>query len=69
MRAELPDLKGLSAFSIGCESGADAQWLYEHGACQVFGVDISIELVKLAAVKYPNIGFQVMGMALPWTSR
>lgn len=63
MRAELPNLEGLSVLSIGCGNGADAQWLHENGASTVLGVDISTGLVRLAQDKFPGIDFQVMDMA------
>jgi len=63
IRAELPDIEGLSVLSIGCGNGADAQWLKENGADRVSGVDISIGLVRLARDKFPNVNFQVMDMA------
>lgn len=63
MRAELPDLTDLSVLSIGCGSGADAQWLKENGAGNVSGVDISAGLIDIAQAKYPDVDFQVMDMA------
>lgn len=63
MRAELPDLTDLSVLSVGCGSGADAQWLKEHGAYDVSGVDISAGLIDVAQQKYPDIDFRVMDMA------
>jgi len=63
MRAELPDLTDLSVLSVGCGSGADAQWLKENGARSVSGVDISAGLIGIAREKYPDVDFRVMDMA------
>jgi SAM-dependent methyltransferase len=60
IRAELPNLKGLSVISLGCGNGADARWLKDNGAERVVGVDISSGLIDIAKAKHPDIEFQVM---------
>ena len=62
IRAELPDLSGKQVISIGCGSGVDAQWLLEHGAQSVAGIDISKELIAIARQNYPDVDLRVMDM-------
>lgn len=62
MRAELPDLRGMSAISIGCGSGVDAKWLADNGAEKVVGIDISEGLIGIARKKHKGIDFHVMDM-------
>lgn len=62
IRAELPDLKGLSVISIGCGSGVDAQWIGDNGADRVVGIDISSNLIEIAKTNHPDIDFKVMDM-------
>jgi ubiquinone/menaquinone biosynthesis C-methylase UbiE len=62
IRAELPELKGLSVISIGCGSGVDARWLADNGAAKVVGVDISSGLIDIARQKHSDIEFRVMDM-------
>lgn len=62
LRAELPDLLGLSVLCIGCGSGVDAQWLADNGAKSVTGVDISSGLVEIGKREHPNIDLRVMDM-------
>lgn len=62
IRAELPELNGLSVISIGCGSGVDARWLADNGAAKVVGVDISEGLIDIAKQSHPNIEFKVMDM-------
>jgi len=62
IRAELPELGGLSVISIGCGSGADAKYLKDKGASRVVGVDISNDLIEIAKKNHPDIEFHVMNM-------
>lgn len=62
IRAQLPELTGLSVISIGCGSGVDAQWLIDNGAQAVTGIDISSGLIDIAKREHPGIDFRVMDM-------
>lgn len=62
MYAQLPDLQGKSALSLGSGSGEDCHYLSQQGATQITGIDISEELVKIAKDSYPECKFQVMDM-------
>lgn len=43
-----PDLNGKSVFEMGCGSGHSLKWCAEHGAKELFGLDISEEQLKAA---------------------
>lgn len=58
----LPDVTGFSVLSIGCGSGVDTQWLVEHGASRVVGIDISANLIDIAKRRYPKREFHEMDM-------
>lgn len=60
IRAELPNLAGLSVISLGCGNGADARWLKDNGASRVVGVDISDGLIAIAKKNNPDLEFNVM---------
>lgn len=60
MQAMLPDLHGKSVLSIGCGSGEDVVYMAKQGALRSVGVDISEQLIKIAAESYVDCEFQVM---------
>ncbi|MBQ3149958.1 MAG: class I SAM-dependent methyltransferase [Clostridia bacterium] len=43
-----PDLNGKAVFEMGCGSGHSLKWCAEHGAKELFGLDISEEQLKTA---------------------
>lgn len=43
-----PDLNGRTVFEMGCGSGHSLKWCAEHGAKELFGLDISEEQLKAA---------------------
>lgn len=43
-----PDLNGKSVFEMGCGSGHSLKWCAEHGAKELFGLDISEKQLKAA---------------------
>ncbi len=43
-----PDLNGKAVFEMGCGSGHSLKWCAEHGAKELFGLDISEEQLKAA---------------------
>ncbi len=45
----LPDVAGLRVLDAGCGPGAYADWLLQHGAAHVTGLDLSPRMVALAA--------------------
>lgn len=62
IRSELPDLKNKSVISLGCGSGEDTHYLKMNGAIRAVGIDISINLIKIAKRDYPECDFFVMDM-------
>lgn len=62
IRAILPNLKNKKVLALGCGSGVETPWFYEHGAAEVVGVDISEGLIKIARQKFPDTDFRVMDM-------
>lgn len=43
-----PELKGKSVFEMGCGSGHSLKWCAEHGAKELFGLDISEQQILTA---------------------
>lgn len=62
IRAELPEMEGLSVISIGCGTGVDTHYLKENDADRVVGVDISAGMIDVAKNTYNDIEFYVMDM-------
>lgn len=62
MYSLLPDLHDKKVLSIGCGSGEDSTYLKQQGALESVGVDISQELIALAAASYPECTFKTMDM-------
>lgn len=60
MRAELPQLDGLSVISLGCGNGADTRLIKDAGATSVIGVDVAEKLISIAHKNHSDIDFQVM---------
>ena len=58
----LPDLNGKSVISLGCGSGEDCNYIKQHGASNVVGIDISEQLLKAASSAYPKCDFKLMNM-------
>ncbi|MEK4626835.1 MAG: class I SAM-dependent methyltransferase [Solibacillus sp.] len=54
-RANLPDLHGKSVLDIGCGSGDFAAFCLTKGAKNVYGIDISQNMIALANEKYNDI--------------
>lgn len=46
---------------IGCGSGFSAEYFHDKGI-NVFGIDLSSEMIRIAKKKHPNINFQVADM-------
>lgn len=57
----LPSVNGLKVLDAGCGNGYYSQWLAERGA-QVFGIDGSTEMIKIAQAKYSKIYFKVQDL-------
>lgn len=62
MRSVLPDLTGKRVLMLGCGSGEESTLLEEFGGASMFGIDLSVESVKLANDTYPNHRFSVGDM-------
>lgn len=58
----VPDLEGKTVISLGCGSGEDCNFLKKHGARKVVGIDISENIIEIAASSYPDCTFKVMDM-------
>jgi SAM-dependent methyltransferase len=48
MLSLLPSVNGQMVLDAGCGPGSYTEWLVEHGAADVIGVDVSPKMVKLA---------------------
>ncbi len=48
IRALLPDLRGKAVLDLGCGFGWFCRWAREHGAAQVFGLDVSENMLAKA---------------------
>lgn len=48
MRALLPDLRDLKIVDLGCGFGWFCRWAREHGAAEVFGIDVSDNMLARA---------------------
>ncbi len=46
---------------VGCGGGQDSNFLRDNG-CEVFGIDISVEMIKLAKEHFPGISFRVIDL-------
>lgn len=62
MYALVPDIKSKDVLSLGCGSGEDISYLKKLGAKRALGIDISSELIKIAAASHPECEFKVMNM-------
>lgn len=51
---KLMNIKGKKVLDLGCGAGSSLQYLYQKGALEVWGVDISEEQIKLAKDKFPQ---------------
>lgn len=60
MYSLLPPLNDKKVLSLGCGSGEDSMYLKRKGAAQSVGIDISIELLKIAEHSYPACEFRHM---------
>lgn len=58
----LPDIKNKKVISLGCGSGEDSNYLFEIGANESYGIDISEKLIDIAKNSYSNCTFEVMDM-------
>lgn len=58
--ALLPDVTGKRALDLGCGVGQLANYLAQHGAADVTGVDLSERMLELARAEYghPRLTFQ-----------
>jgi SAM-dependent methyltransferase len=48
LRALLPDMRGRNVVDLGCGFGWFCRWAREHGAAQVFGLDVSEKMLARA---------------------
>ena len=48
LKAMLPDVRGLRVADLGCGYGWFCRWASEHGAAQVFGLDVSEKMLERA---------------------
>lgn len=63
MAALLPqNLHGKLVLCIGVGSGEELDYLFDRGAVDVTAIDISNELLKRAAIKFPNVKYHKMDM-------
>lgn len=58
----IPNIKNKSVLSLGCGSGEDSSYLKKRGAKKSVGIDISSELIKIAAESHPECHFKHMNM-------
>lgn len=52
-----PDLNGKTVFEMGCGSGHSLKWCAEHGAAELYGLDISENQLKAARKLFDDSGF------------
>lgn len=50
----LKDINGKKILDLGCAAGDSLKYLYEKGASEVWGIDISKEQIKKAQEKFPQ---------------
>ena len=55
-----PDLTGKSVFEMGCGSGHSLKWCAEHGAKELFGLDISEQQLRTAKKVLEENGYSCM---------
>jgi len=53
---ELGDVKGLRVLDLACGNGHYTRQIYERGAKEVAGVDVSSEMIKLAKYCILRVG-------------
>ncbi|MBR6619846.1 MAG: class I SAM-dependent methyltransferase [Clostridia bacterium] len=53
-----PDLNGKSVLEMGCGSGHSLKWCAEHGAKELFGLDISNEQISTAQKLLNDSGYK-----------
>ncbi len=64
MDNELPEsFSGKSVLCIGVGSGGELKEILKRNPARVVGIDISDELLKIAASKYPSVEFKEMNMS------
>lgn len=64
MDGELPEsFSGKAVLSIGVGSGDELKEILKRNPARVVGIDISDELMKIAARKYPSVEFKEMDMS------
>lgn len=64
---EMGDIAGKKVLDIGCGDGSDSEKIAQKGA-NVYGIDISKEMIKHAKAKHPKITFVVASAdKLPFT--
>jgi SAM-dependent methyltransferase len=61
IRALLPDLQGKRIVDLGCGFGWFARWAREHGAAQVLGLDLSLNMIARAKADTddPKIDYEI----------
>ncbi len=52
-----PDLNGKAVFEIGCGSGHSLKWCAEHGAKELYGLDISAQQIQTAKKLLSESGY------------
>lgn len=60
--AFLQSLDGIKVLDAGCGNGKDCKYISEKGF-DVIGIDLSIEMLKIAKERVPNRKFEIMDIA------
>ena len=55
IRALAGDVRGLSVLDMGCGPGDHIEWLLNHGASRVVGIDGSSEMVEICHRRFPSV--------------
>lgn len=60
MYPKVPDLTGKKVLCLGCGSGEETEFLLTKRPIELYGVDISKDLIEIAKKEYPEVNFAVM---------
>lgn len=60
MYSKVPDLSGKDVLCLGCGSGEECEFIFSKTPKSLTGVDISKELIKIAAENFPKGIFKTM---------